>query len=39
MTEEGVGTRFVGRERELDELTALLDRAASGRGRLCSGRR
>jgi len=34
MTAEGIGTRFVGRERELDELTALLERAAGGRGRL-----
>jgi tetratricopeptide (TPR) repeat protein len=34
MTEEGAGTRFVGRERELDELSALLDRAIGGRGRL-----
>ena len=34
MTEEGVGTRFVGRARELDELSALLERAMGGRGRL-----
>ncbi len=34
MTVEQVGTRFVGRDRELSDLTDLLDESARGRGRL-----
>ena len=34
MTVEHVGTRFVGRDRELADLAELLDQSAAGRGRL-----